>query len=96
GAAKNDVSRGKYVGTLNYTYANGILDIRYAMFSGFSLQETHVYAGNSYVTTGAPGQFGNTHGGLVYGTATDSFRILIADPENDGIFVVAHASVCIQ
>lgn len=96
GAAHNDPSKGTHVGTFLYSYANGVLNVNYTLFSGFSLNETHVYAGNAYVSTGAPGQFGNTHDELSIGTMSDNFQVMVADPEGDGIYVVGHATVCIQ
>ena len=94
GAGRNDISKATLVGQLNCQYSGSQLSVTYITNGGYSLKETHVDAGNSYVATGAPGQFGNTHGSLPFGTTVDSHTINVADVDADGIFLVAHATIC--
>ena len=90
GAAQNDLSKGTLVGDVEVYYDGGTLFVTYITLPGFGLDETHVYAGDVYVDTGAPGQFGNQNSNLG-GAGTDQYVIpLVANPA----YVVAHAVVC--
>ncbi len=89
GAAQNDPSKGTYVGDLLVNYDGISVTVEFVMIAPFTMNETHLYVGDVYIDTGAPGLFGNLHDldSAVY----DSYTIYIsADP----IYIVAHAVVC--
>ncbi len=90
GAAQNDISKGTYVGELEFIYDGELLTVNYLLLSGFGLVETHVYAGDTHVDTVAPGLYGHTHSnlGLVW---SDTFEIAQSGLP---IYLVAHAVVC--
>jgi hypothetical protein len=58
----NTTSKGRLVGTLTVLWNGTTVTVTYTMSSGFTLTETHVYAGDFKPTTIAPGQYGNTLG----------------------------------
>lgn len=90
GAAQNDPSKGSYVGYLTYSYDGATLSLSYTMLDGWVLQATHVYAGDTYTNTTAPGQYGNLHEGL-RNVTSDTYQISVT---GDPIFVIAHAEAC--
>jgi hypothetical protein len=83
GAGQCDISKGTLVGTASVSYkANGVVTVNYNINSGFSLDETHTYAGKNMfptkkgVPTVAPGQY------------------TIQSNLSGEIYVIAHAVVC--
>ncbi|UCC84253.1 MAG: hypothetical protein JSW46_04810 [Gemmatimonadota bacterium] len=93
GAGQNDISKGTYVGDLSYSYDGTLLNVSFDMAAGFTMDETHLYAGNSDTDTAAPGQYGNLNEDL--GDATsDSYSLTILDDGDGKIYIVAHAVVC--
>lgn len=92
GAGLNYTSKGKLVGKLTVNWDGTTATVTYSMASGFTLVETHVYAGDFKPTTIAPGQYGNTVGFNPPATwSTGSYYV--TDTNNDGIWIIAHAGV---
>lgn len=100
GAGQCDLAKGTHVGTLSVSYHGSTATVTYAMFSGFSLSETHLYVGSDPLAstidrrtgakeyTVAPGQYGNIHD--LDAAASDVFVVTgLSGP----IHVVAHAVV---
>jgi len=92
GAGLNTTSKGKLVGTLTVLWNGTTVTVTYTMSSGFTLTETHVYAGDFKPTTIAPGQYGNTLG-FDPPSSTSTTTYTISDTNNDGIWIIAHAGV---
>lgn len=96
GAGLNKVENGTKVGTLTIDYTGLTATITYTLFSGYTLEEVHVYAGDMPPTTLAPGQFGLPADGyeLADGTVTTTlYNIPLADTDGDGVWIIAHAVV---
>ena len=93
GAGQNDLTKGTRVGDLNYSYDGSELLVTFEMFDGYTMDETHLYAGNEYTSTIAPGLFGNLHENLD-GASNDSYTITLADDGDNKIYMIAHAVVC--
>lgn len=92
GAGLNTISKGTLVGTLTVSWDGALVTVAYQMNSGFTLTETHVYAGDLKPTTIAPGQYGNTTGfNPPAGTSTGTYAA--SDTNGDGIWIIAHAGV---
>ena len=96
GAGQCDTNKGTFVGTLTLTYEGGNLKASYQMISGFTMSETHLYAGNDLLAkdvkgdyTVAPGQYGNLH--ELSASTSDSYTL---SGLSGDIYVVAHAVVC--
>lgn len=89
GAAQNDITKGTYVGQLDYTFYGGSLTVNFDMVPGWVMKKTHVYADQVDVATSAPGQYGNQH--ELDNGQFDSYALYV---EGDPIFVVAHAEAC--
>jgi hypothetical protein len=96
GAGQCDVTKGAKVGTLSVVYLGGTANVTYQMFSGYTMDEIHLYAGNERLPkkdgdyTVAPGQYPIVDDGLG-GISTKTYAIenLVGD-----VYVVAHAVVC--
>lgn len=95
-AGRCDTSKGTRVGTLNVAYDGGVARVSYALSSGFTLDETHLYVGSEPFArdvngsfTVAPGQYGNIHD--LDAAGSDSFTI---SGLSGNIYVVAHAVAC--
>jgi len=56
-AGQNDINKGTHVGYVVVTYADGSLDFEFVMFAGFSIVETHIYAGYTQPTVQGLGQY---------------------------------------
>jgi hypothetical protein len=90
GAGQNNLSNGTHVGNFNYEYVGGVLTASFDMFTGFTMSETHLYAGTSFPTNAAPGQYGNTNN--LNAATTDSYTIQLSG--GTPIYLIAHAVVC--
>lgn len=90
GAGQNDVSKGTEVGLLEVNYDGAQIKVRYALFAGFSLQETHLYVGAAHVGTIAPGQLGQSHD--LSDAAEDTFTL--SGFNGEPLNLVAHGVVC--
>jgi hypothetical protein len=89
GAGQNDISKGTLVGTLVIDYDGSNLVVRYNLLSGFTMNETHLFASSSLPTTIAPGQYGNIHD--LTDASNDEYSLSISGNQ---IYIVAHAVVC--
>ena len=82
GAGQCDISKGAMVGTVSISYDAGGIEVTYNILPGYTLDETHTYAGaamfpmNDGADTVAPGQY------------------YIEDNLSGSIYVIAHAVVC--
>jgi hypothetical protein len=97
GAGKCDINKGTLVGMLFVDYLNGTASLTLSLSEGFTLNETHLYAGNDILPldvngeyTVAPGQYPykqeSLNGSTMYWFDIDSL--------SGGIYVIAHAVVC--
>lgn len=94
GAGLNDTSRGTRVGTLNVSWDGASVTATYSLLPGFSLEEVHVYAGDSRPSTIAPGQYGFV-AEFDPSTASYTFQGPLADTDGvGGVWLVAHAVTC--
>jgi len=95
GAGLNKVENGTKVGTLTIHYTGLSATITYTLLSGYTLQEVHVYAGDTPPTTVAPGQYGLPSEGYdANGAVTMTlFDVPLADTDGDGVWIIAHAVV---
>jgi hypothetical protein len=89
-AGQCDLAKGTHVGTLHVNYSAGAATVSYEIFSGYSLEETHLYVGSTALpiakngkSTVAPGQYPNV------GTAS-SYTVTGL---SGNVYVVAHAVV---
>jgi hypothetical protein len=94
GAAKNDITKGELVGTLDYSYDGSTLNVSFDMDydsveGGWVMGETHVYASADQPTTIAPGQYGNMDGDLT-DAVSDTYELSVS---GDTIYLIAHAVV---
>ncbi|NER11506.1 thioester domain-containing protein, partial [Muriicola jejuensis] len=83
GAGQCDISKGVLVGTVDVSYSDGNVEFEYNIDEGYTVQETHSYAGKAMFPTDkkgrptvAPGQYS------------------IAKGLNGEIYIIAHAVVC--
>ncbi|WP_114417868.1 hypothetical protein [Marinospirillum perlucidum] len=96
GAGLNDITKGTLVGELTYDYNGSNVYVTFSLLPGFSLTETHLYLDTTYVTTGAPGQFGHLHDNLPVGTTFDDYLIPVDIQPGESLYLVAHATVCME
>lgn len=89
GVGLNNISNGTEVGKLLYAYDGTKLTVKYELYSGFGLDETHLYASTSFPTTIAPGQYGNIHD--LTNASNDTYEINIS---GGPIYIIAHGVVC--
>jgi hypothetical protein len=95
GAAQCNISKGKKVGYLTVSYNGSKAIITYTMYSGYKMDETHLYVGtnplpkNNGSYTVAPGQYGHSHD--LNNASTDSYTITGLCGK---IYIIAHAVVC--
>lgn len=99
GAGQCDRSKGTLVGTVTVVYDGSTATVTYAASTGFTFDETHLYAGSALLPsvcngsgcefTVAPGQLGNLHD--LTSASSDSYSI---GSLSGNIHVAAHAVVC--
>lgn len=90
GAAQNDITKGKLVGTLGYAYDGSDVTVSFTMLPGFTMDETHLYVGATHTSTISPGHLGFSHD-LSFATS-DSFKVGTFGGEP--LYLVAHAVTC--
>ncbi|MHC4852665.1 MAG: hypothetical protein ACYTF5_11655 [Planctomycetota bacterium] len=99
GAGQSDISKGTRVGTLTVVYNGSTAVVTYTMFTGFTLQEVHLYVGSeklprdkkdNTVYTVAPGQYPNKNDTLA---DVSSYQFTVNNLSGE-VHVVAHAVVC--
>lgn len=96
GAGQNDLSKGTLVGKVAVTYDGSVATVVYTVSSGYTMDETHLYAGSASLPqnsdvelTVAPGQYGNNHD--LTDASNDTFTVTGLSGD---VFVIAHAVVC--
>lgn len=96
GAGQSDITKGTLVGELTVDYDGSNYTVTFSTFSGFSMDENHLYVGNEILPrdvngelTVAPGQYPTIHDDL----NSASFDSYFGSASGD-IYVVAHAVVC--
>jgi hypothetical protein len=95
GAAQCNLYKGEKVGYLTVSYNGSKAIITYYMYSGYKLDETHLYVGsapwpeNNGSYTVAPGQYPYWHD--LNNASTDSYEITGLC---GNIYIIAHAVVC--
>lgn len=90
GAGQNDITKGTHVGNLSVKYDGSSLTVTYNMFSGFVLNETHLYASGNEPTSIAPGLYGNIHELEQVSSDTYSLSGFSGEP----LYIIAHAVSC--
>lgn len=110
GAAQCDLNKGTKAGTVTVSYNAGTkkLTITYNLYSGYTLSETHVWVGTTYLPKDtskncyktAPGQFNYGHTLSNYPT-TDTYTIDVTNVAggcgslyNKQVYIAIHAGVC--
>jgi hypothetical protein len=94
GAGLNKTASGTLVGTLTVNWDGSTAAVTYTMFSGFLIQEVHLYAQDGAPTTTAPGQFGYLDSFDPTGIVTYTFTVPLADTNGTGgVWLIAHAVV---
>lgn len=88
-AGNNIINNGTHVDNLTLTRSGPNVNVSYNLFSGFTLNEAHIYVGTSYVSNTAPGSYGKTFEGL----STPTFSQMISGSTGT-VYVVAHGIVC--
>lgn len=94
GSGLNDTDRGTLVGTATITVTGDQVTVSYNMSGGYSMQEVHIYAGDTAPETIAPGQYGyiSYFGDEPADYATShTATFTVADTDGDGIWIIAHA-----
>lgn len=92
GAGQNDITKGTHVGNLLVSYDGTSVEATYNMFSGFVLNETHLYVSTEPPTTIAPGQYGNIH--ELDASSSDTF--VVSGFNGEPLYLIAHAVSCAQ
>lgn len=94
GAGLNDTSKGVKVGRLTVNWNGSTAVVTYNLFSGFLLQEVHLYAKDPSPTVLAPGQYGYLDSFEPTGVSTATFTVPLADTNGpSGVWLIAHAVV---
>jgi hypothetical protein len=96
GAGLNDTSKGVLVGTLTVVWDGTEVCFLYDLDAGFTMEELHVYAGDTSPTTIAPGQYGYIQDFNDDPVEDWSDCVPVEDTDEDGVWVVAHAVVCFE
>jgi len=91
GAGQCDLTKGTKVGTLTVNYdGSSSVYIKYYMFPGYSLNETHVYVGSDILPKDKKGKWTVAPGQYPY--SGSEVTVNISGP----IYIIAHAVVCKQ
>ncbi len=96
GAGLNDTGKGIDVGTVTMTWDGSFLDVAYNVVAPYHIEEVHIYASDTPPTTIAPGQYGHTAYFEPGGQTTYDASINVKDTDGDGIWIIAHAVVCMK
>ena len=91
GAGQNDISKGTEVGELEINRSGGLITVEFRMLDGFTLDQTHLYVGETEISTVAPGLYGNLHD--LDGASGDSYTVEVSGDDST-VYIVAHAVVC--
>ncbi|WP_339134146.1 MAG: hypothetical protein WGN25_14580 [Candidatus Electrothrix sp. GW3-4] len=95
GAGGNSLDKATHVGDLHVSYQNNTLTVSYALFNDYVLSATHLYVGDRYVSTAAPGQYGNSHKDL-FNTDEDNYEFDVSSYAGGTLYLVAYAEVCVK
>ncbi len=94
-AGQNNLEAGTLVGTLNVSYLNGTVTVSYVLTEGFTLNDVHLYVGESFLPTGrngnytyAPGQFP-----LIAESVDSDAYTFVINNVSGSVYVAAHAVV---
>lgn len=94
GAGLNKTSSGVHVGTLSVDWDGVTASVTYTMFEDVSMEEVHLYAGDTAPTTIAPGQYGYLDS-FDPNVGTYTFTVALEDTNlTGGVWIVAHAAAC--
>ncbi|WP_090552856.1 hypothetical protein [Natronincola ferrireducens] len=86
GAGQNNLDNGIHVGNVIVDYKAGTVIVNYDIFSGYALQETHLWIGNQELPSDRRGRLTNAPGQL-------GFKVGEEYKFNGDIYVAAHAVV---
>lgn len=93
GAGQNKTSNGVLVGALTVQWDESVATVSYDVADDVSMEEIHIYAGDTRPMTIAPGQYGHVaEFDPNVGNYSASFNV--SDSNGDGIWIVGHAVVC--
>lgn len=94
GAGLNNTANGMKVGTLTVNWNGAQAEVSYDLFSGYVMEEVHIYAADEKPTTVAPGQYGYPEAGYDAGGVRNfTHTVPLADAAGDGVWLIAHAVV---
>ena len=79
GAGQNDITKGWEAGHIVITWTDGTIDVDFDLYAGVDLNDVHIYVGNDWPTSRAPGQFDMGDGPFTAG---------------DTPYIIVHAEVC--
>lgn len=90
GAGLNYTSKGKLVGFVKVNFTGTSVILNYTILPGYSVEESHIYAGDLKPVTLAPGQYGNTY---YFNPFVSEFTasIDVTDTNGDGVWLIVHA-----
>lgn len=90
GAGLNDVSKGVLVGNVGIVYDGMQATVTYSLFSGYAIEESHIYAEDMMPTTIAPGQYGNI---MYFDPFVSNYSVTldVSDSDGDGVWFIVHA-----
>jgi hypothetical protein len=88
-AGQCDLGKGTHVGTLNVSYHNGSMTVSYDIFSGYTLEETHLYVGTAAFPLGKNGSSTVAPGAFPYNGSS----VVTIDGLSGSVNVIAHAVV---
>ncbi|MDJ0798983.1 MAG: hypothetical protein QNJ51_19550 [Calothrix sp. MO_167.B12] len=94
GAGLNKTANGTKVGTLTVNWDGTTATVTYTMNNGYTLQEVHLYAGDTPPTTIAPGQYGYLDAFSPNRSEPYTFTVSLTETDGDGVWLIAHAVVC--
>jgi hypothetical protein len=91
GAAQNDFDKGTLVGNVTVSFDDE--NVYYEVFSGYYLEQVHLYIGNEHPSTAVPGQLGYTNENVNAQQYTIDFSYFTNVDFNEDIYIAAHAVV---
>ncbi len=90
GAGLNDVRKGTLVGEVSIDFDGYMATVSYRLYSEYTIEESHIYAGDFMPTTLAPGQYGNT---MHFNPFVNDYSVTldVMDTDGDGVWFIIHA-----
>jgi hypothetical protein len=89
GADQNSINSGTEVGKLKIYYDGFKLKVTYKVNTGYSMEETHLFASNVPPTDDTPEQYGNVHD-----LQEEESDVYLLELSGTPIYLIAHAVVC--